>query len=185
MARVPLCLLGRREWELKAVPSVLGMCLSRRMLLPFLLLGLALVAPFAVSSVALAEDPRIGSLVIEKPWARASIGTSRPAAAYLTIRNEGGESDTLLTVRTPLSGKSEVHATTNDNGVMRMGPAGPVEIPAGGEVSLAPGGLHIMMMKLQAPLIKGESIEITLEFQRTGEITVTAPIYGPGATRPE
>ncbi len=155
------------------------------MLLPFLLLGLALLAPFAVSSVALAEDPRIGSLVIAKPWARASIGTSRPAAAYLTIRNEGEESVTLLAVRTPLSGKAEVHAMTNDNGVMRMGPAGPVEIPAGAEVSLAPGGLHIMMMKLQAPLIKGESIEITLEFQRTGEITVTAPIYGPGAARPE
>ncbi len=131
------------------------------------------------------EQARLGDLVIERPWARASIGTSRPAAAYVTISNEGTESDTLLAVRTPLSGKAEVHTMSNDNGVMRMGPAGPVEIPAGGEISLAPGGLHIMMLKLQAPLIKGESIEITLEFKRAGEITVTAPIYGPGAMQPE
>ena len=131
------------------------------------------------------EQARFGDLVIEQPWARASIGVSRPAAAYLTIRNEGKESDTLLAVRTPLSGKAEVHDMTNNNGVMRMGPAGPVQIPAGGEVSLAPGGLHIMMMKLQAPLIKGENIEVTLEFERAGKITVTAPIYGPGETQPK
>ncbi len=144
------------------------------------------VTIFILTGPSLAqEQARLGDLVIERPWARASIGTSRPAAAYLTIRNEGEESDTLLAVRTPLSGKAEVHAMTNDSGVMRMGPAGPVEIPAGGEVSLAPGGLHIMMMKLQAPLVKGKSIEVTLKFERAGEITITAPIYGPGATRPE
>lgn len=182
MVRTFFCFLEKREMQFRPCRAVR---FSVRSILPFLALGLALLSSLAVSPVALADDGRIGSLVIAKPWARASIGTSRPAAAYLTIRNDGKESDTLLAVRTPLSGKAEVHTMTNDNGVMRMGPAGPVEIPAGGEVSLAPGGLHIMMMKLQAPLIKGESIEITLEFQRTGEITVPAPIYGPGATRPE
>lgn len=128
---------------------------------------------------------RIVNIGIVKPWARASLGTSRPVAAYLTIRNEGVETDTLVMVRTPLSGKAEVHSMTNDNGVIRMRPAGLVDIPASGVVLLAPGGLHIMMMKLHSPLVKGESIEITLEFKRDGEFTVTAPIYGLGAGRPE
>jgi len=132
-----------------------------------------------------ADSTRVNDLVIDSPWARASIGTSRPAAAYMTIRNEGTESDTLLAVSTPLSGMAEVHATSTKNGVMSMGPAGPVEIQGGGNVLLAPGGLHIMMMKLKKALIKGKTVEITLAFKRSGKITVTAPIYGPGATRPE
>ena len=145
-----------------------------------------MIAIIAGSGASFAQEAaRLDDLVIEQPWARASIGTNRPAAAYLTIRNEGTEDDALLAVSTPLSGIAEVHAMSMKDGVMRMGPAGPVEIPAGGKVLLAPGGLHIMMMKLQKALIKGKTIEITLSFKRSGKITVTAPIYGPGATRPE
>jgi len=151
----------------------------------FIIYAVALVL-FSLSVGATAqEQTSLGDLVIERPWARASIGTGRPAAAYLTIRNEGRESDTLLTVSTALSGMAEVHAMSMKDGVMNMGPAGPVEIPAGGQVLLAPGGLHIMMMKLKKALIKGKAVEITLSFKRGGKITVTAPIYGPGATRPE
>lgn len=131
------------------------------------------------------ETPRLKDLVIEQPWARASIGANRPAAAYMTIRNEGTENDTLLTVSAPISGKAEVHTMSMKDGVMSMGPVGPVEIPAGGNVLLAPGGLHIMMMKLKRALIKGKTIDITLSFKLSGKIKVTAPIYGPGATRPE
>ncbi|MDD9914609.1 MAG: copper chaperone PCu(A)C, partial [Rhodospirillaceae bacterium] len=100
------------------------------------------------------ETSRLGDLVIEQPWARASIGTNRPAAAYMKIRNEGTVSDTLMAVSTPLSEMAEVHATSKKDGVMSMGPAGPVEIKPGGNVRLAPGGLHIMMMKLKKALIK-------------------------------
>lgn len=131
------------------------------------------------------EANRHGDLVIEKPWARASIGTDRPAAAFMTIRNMGSAQDTLLAVSSSLSRMAEVHATSMNNGVMRMAPAGEVTIPAEGEALLAPGGLHIMMMKLTAPLKKGETVQVTLTFKRAGEITVTAPIYGFGATGPQ
>lgn len=140
----------------------------------------------AISGTSVAQDgTRHGGLVIEKPWSRASIGTSRPAAAYLTIRNEGKEKDTLVAVSTPLFGSAEVHHMTIEDSVMRMGPAGRIDIPAGGSVALAPGGLHIMIMKLKSPLVKGKTVDITLTFARAGEVTVTAPIYGPGATKPE
>ena len=148
-----------------------------------LILAIAIIAGAGASFAQ--ETSRLGGLVIETPWARASIGTNRPAAAYMTIRNEGTEGDALLAVSTPRSGKAEVHTTSMKDGVMSMGPAGPVEIPAGSNVLLAPGGLHIMMMKLKKALIKGKTVEITLSFERSGKITVTAPIYGPGATRPE
>jgi periplasmic copper chaperone A len=145
-----------------------------------------MIAIVVLASTSFAQEPtKLGNLVIEQPWSRASIGTSRPAAAYLTIRNKGKESDTLLAVRTPLSSKAEVHTTTKKGGVMSMGPAGPVHIPAGGKISLAPGGMHIMMMKLKAPLNKGGTVKITLTFKNAGKVTVTAPVFGPGATRPK
>lgn len=87
-----------------------------------------------------AEPTRVGDLVIESPWARASIGTSRPAAAYMTIRNVGKSADVLFGVETSVSGKSEVHKVELKDGVATMGPVDLVEIPAGAVVELAPEG---------------------------------------------
>src|SRR3546814_11017297 len=71
-----------------------------------------------------ADQVRVGEIAIEKPWARASIGTSRPAVAYFTVRNLGSEPDRLMSVTNPASGMAEIHATNTGNGVRRMRPAG-------------------------------------------------------------
>lgn len=125
-----------------------------------------------------------GGILLKEAWARASIGTSRPAAAFFTAVNTGNESDRLVTITSPIAGKAEVHETTVKNGVMRMSPTGPLKIGPGETVVLKPGGLHVMLVGLRKPLKKGGSIDITLEFERAGKITVAAPIFGPGATRP-
>ena len=127
---------------------------------------------------------RIGDLVIESVWARASIGTARPAAAYLTIVNRGRTADRLVAVTSPAAKRAMMHRTVREGGIMRMRPAGTVPIPAGATVSFAPGGLHIMLMGLKAPLSKGGTVRLTLVFARAGRATVTARIAGPGATKP-
>lgn len=132
-----------------------------------------------------ADSMRVGDLVIESPWARASIGTSRPAAAYMTIRNVGKSADVLLEVETSVSGMSEVHKMEMKDGVATMGPVGPIEIPAGAVVELAPGGLHVMLMKLQKPLKNGEGFSMTLVFEKAGRIDMAVPIYGIGASGPQ
>lgn len=132
-----------------------------------------------------ADSTRVGDLIIESPWARASIGTSRPAAAYMTIRNVGKSADVLFGVETSVSGMSEVHKMEMKDGVANMGPAGPIEIPAGAVVELAPGGLHVMLMKLQKPLKKGEGFSMTLVFEKAGRINIAVPIYGIGASGPQ
>lgn len=148
---------------------------------------LALVVALTMTTAASSaqESARAGDMVIERPWARASIVANRPAAAYLTVRNQGTASDTIVSVRSPVAGRAEIHAITNDGGVMKMAPAGPIEIPAGSEQSLAPGGLHIMMTKLKAPLVKGETLEMTIVFEKAGDVTVQVPVLGAGATGPE
>ncbi len=139
----------------------------------------------SIGAAGAAEVARQGSLAIESPWARASLVKSRPAAAYFTVRNKGAEADRLLELKSPVAANAEIHAVKNEGGVMQMSPAGPVDIPAGSEISLAPGGMHIMLTGLKESLVKGQTTELTLVFEKAGEVTIVMPILGPGATGPE
>lgn len=151
-----------------------------RSLITSLILALGLTG-----SASAGEVFRVGAIRIETPWARASIGTKRPAAAYFTVHNTGTDPDRLMAVANPNAGMVNIHRTTKEGGVMRMSPTGPIEIPPGQTVTLKPGGLHVMMMKLSSPLMKGEKTELELTFERAGKITVSTPIFGPGALGPK
>lgn len=155
-----------------------------RSIIPLFLLGLALVSPFAVSSAAFAEDSRIGSLVIGKPWARASIGTGHPAAAYFTITNEGQGDDRVTGLETPLAESAKVHLTVNDGGVMKMLPVEDLAIGPGEILALKPGGLHVMLIGLREPLKEGGFFPLTVAFEKAGRTTLQVPVAGPGAKGP-
>lgn len=127
-----------------------------------------------------------GDVVVEKPWARASIGVNRPGAAYMILRNSGDEAVILAALASPIAMMIEVHeTTTNAEGVSSMAPAGEIIIGPGESVALVPGGLHAMIMRLEAPMTKGETFPLTLMFSDGGEITVDVPILGIGARGPE
>ena len=145
--------------------------------------GAALAAIFALA-VRAGEITRAGTLEIDSPWARASVGTTRPSAAYVTIRNTGERPERLIEVTTPVAGHAETHAMAHEGGMMKMRPAGPLEIPPEGELRLAPGGLHIMLMELKEPLEEGASLALTLVFETAGEVTVEVPVAAIGAAAP-
>jgi len=150
-----------------------------------------LLKPFAfivllstLSWPATAETVTAGNLVIVDPWARATIGLRRPGAVFVTIRNQGSAGDVLSAIETPLAERAEVHRSQISNGIASMMLAGPVEIPSLGEVRLAPGGLHVMLMKLSKPLIKGEKFSLTLVFKNTGRVEISVPVLSLGALGP-
>jgi copper(I)-binding protein len=116
----------------------------------------------------------VGDLVIESPWARASV--TRTGAAYLTVRNGGDEDDRLIGLSTEVADRAKLHASVVQDGVMRMRPVDAVEVPAHGEAALEPGGLHVMLIGLKAPLEEGGSFALTLTFEDAGEVEVTATI---------
>ena len=119
-------------------------------------------------------------VVVESPWARASIGMSRPGVAYMKIRNTGAETVTLTGIATSIAMMPEIHRTaTNDKGVSSMAPAGDIAIAPGEAVALKPGGLHAMLMKLHSQMIEDETFSLTLVFSDGGEVTVNVPILGP------
>ena len=74
-----------------------------------------------------------------------------------------------------------MHTHINDDGVMRMRQVEAIDIPAGGVAELKPGGLHLMMIDLTRQLVEGETVEVTLEFETAGTVTLTLPIKAPGA----
>jgi copper(I)-binding protein len=133
-----------------------------------LLLSLSLV----IVGTALGHEFALGSLRIDHPWARATPPVAQTGAAYLTLHNDGDEVDRLLSVEAPVSESVELHAHTMENGVMRMRQVPSVELPAGARVSLEPGGLHLMLIGLEAPLNDGNSFPATLTFERAGSVVV-------------
>lgn len=144
-------------------------------------------AAFALS-IGLSAPVLAGAdeIVVENAWSRASIGTNRPGAAYMTIRNTGDEAVTVTGIRTDIAEMPEIHQTsTNEQGVSSMAPAGDIEIAPGASVALEPGGLHAMLMRLQQPMTKGESFALTLIFADGEEMSVEVPIYGIAARGPE
>jgi copper(I)-binding protein len=142
-----------------------------------------LIAGLAGTALA-GEVTMLGPLEIDTPWARATVGAGRPSAAYLTIRNTGEQPDRLVAVETPVAARVDVHEMAEEGGTMKMRPAEPLEIPPGGEVRLEPGGLHIMLMQLRAPLVQGGEVPLTLVFEQAGEVTVMAPVGAIGASGP-
>ena len=145
------------------------------------------IAGATVAAVLGADVSIAGSrdLVVESAWSRASIGTQRPSAAYMTIRNTGTEAVRLIGLRTDLAMMPQVHRTTiSKQGVSSMAPAGEVEIGPGAAVALKPGGLHAMLMQLTRPMTKGKSFTLTLVFSDGDEIAVNVPILSLAARGP-
>ncbi len=114
-------------------------------------------------------------LSVEDAWVRLPATEGGNGAAYFRLVNNGNEADTLLSVDSPLA-TAEIHQTVmKENDVMGMEPVDSVRIPAKGEVEFKQGGLHIMLISLKQPLATGDTIPLTLQFERAGELKVELP----------
>ena len=136
----------------------------------------ALCAAFLASCAA----ARAADVVVESAWARASAGPARNGAAYLTLVNAGAAT-ALVGVETPVAARAELHAHRMDGGVARMRAVESAPLPAGERAVLAPGGLHIMLMGLAAPLEEGTSFPLTLRFADGDSRAVRVVVGGVAA----
>jgi hypothetical protein len=149
---------------------------SRRSLRKALALigAIVLAAGLAGCGNASTPTPSAVTPMVEGAWIRPPMAADRPGAAYMTIRNPGGVADALIGVSCPLAESVEVHETSMDSsGMMGMHPIDRLEIPAGGSVTLEEGGYHLMLMGIDwNDVIAGSSIELRLEFEVAGEVTI-------------
>ena len=125
-----------------------------------------------------------GNLVIDHPWARPTAAGMPTGVAYLSVTNHGTREDTLLRARTSAATRVEFHRTSFEAGMARMRPAGALVIRPGDTLTAAPGGLHLMLVDLKAPLVAGATVPLVLIFKEAGEVTVQLQVELPagGAT---
>jgi copper(I)-binding protein len=138
---------------------------------------------FVVAAVAQpATAPiKVGALQIEAPWLRATPGGAKVGAAYLRISNTGTEPDRLIGASMPLAARGNVHEMTMQNGVMHMSAvSGGLAIAPGKSVELKPGGFHLMFLDMNGPLKQGQTVDVTLSFEKAGSVTVPFPVQGLG-----
>jgi copper(I)-binding protein len=143
-------------------------------------IALTLGAILASAPGVLAND-----VMVISAFARASATPSATtAAAYLTLTNHGGQVDRLTAVTTEAADMAHIHSTTTVDGVTSMGSMGVLEIGPGQTVSMQPGGTHIMLMGLKAPLKKGSTLTLVLTFEKAGQVMAEVPVGGVAANGP-
>lgn len=145
----------------------------KRTVLPFLLaLGMLLAACGGADETTTV----IGDLTIEGAWSRPAVMAGGNGAAYFVIKNGGAAADRLVRAASPL-GTTEIHQSMmSADGTMSMQPVDGVDVPAGGSVSFEPGGLHVMFIGVAAPPAVGETIPLTLTFEKAGDVTLEVPV---------
>ncbi|KIN70941.1 Signal peptide protein [Sulfitobacter noctilucae] len=132
-----------------------------------------------IAALMLAAGPVLaGDIMVKDAYIRSSTPTSVTGAAFLELMNHGDTDDRLIGAASDVAGRVELHTHLEDaNGVMKMME---VEegfvVPAGGMHALARGGDHIMFMGLNAPLVQGEDITVTLTFEKAGEMEISIPV---------
>jgi hypothetical protein len=111
--------------------------------------------------------------------ARVGAPTGPNAALYFTAR---GGPDALLSASTDVAGDAQIHETViGEEGTMSMRQVPRLEVPAGGELVLEPGGFHVMLLGVDE-LQVGATIEITMVWETAGEVTVDAEVVEPSNT---
>lgn len=136
--------------------------------------GLALAL---LAAPALAEGA--GSLMVEQAWSRPTPPGLDIGVGYLTVTNGGSAPERLIGAETPVAGRVELHTHVMEGDVMRMRPVEAYDIPPGGTLTLAPGGDHLMLMELKAPLALGDSVPLTLVFEKAGRVAVELKVEKP------
>ncbi|SCW58583.1 hypothetical protein SAMN02927900_02957 [Rhizobium mongolense subsp. loessense] len=119
----------------------------------------------------------LGDLEISGAFTKAMLPGQPVGGGFFTVKNSGKTDDTLVVVSSPTAGQVQMHEMAMQNNVMKMRELKDgIAIPAGGTVKLAPGGLHLMFQKVKAPFKQGESVPVTLTFEKAGKIDVTLKV---------
>ena len=139
-------------------------------------------ALLALASMAGAWAQAAVPVTVLAPWARASVQGQRASGAFMTL--VAREPVTLVGASSPVAGLAEVHEMKMEGDVMRMRAVGSLELKPNQPVQLKPGGYHLMLQELKAPLVANTSIPVTLSFRTAGGETRELVLQVPVSTLP-
>jgi periplasmic copper chaperone A len=146
----------------------------------FLRSFLASLALALAGMAASAHQFTLGEITIGHPYSRTTAPGQSTGGAYLRLENRG-PADKLVSAGTPVAQGIEMHEMRMAGEMMQMREVGAIELPSNKPVVLQPGGLHLMLVGLKAPLKKGDRFPLTLKFEKAGEVTVEVVVETPAA----
>jgi len=141
---------------------------------------LPLVALAAVSLATAAHAaPRV-----EAAWTRPA-PQGQTGAGFMILRNPDAKADTLVSVQSPLAGEVQIHQSSMAGGMASMKQLKTLPLPAGGAVTFAPGGYHLMFLKLTKAVKIGDAVPATLVFASGSRVKASfVAQIGPPAAAP-
>lgn len=139
-------------------------------LLKRMVIATAMVLSAGALTVTNAQS--VGDVTVSSAWIRASAPKQVNGAGYAAIQNKSAQADRLLSASADVAERVELHTIINENGVAKMREVTGIDIPAGGAVTLEPGGFHVMFVKIKQPFEQGKTVPIKFTFERAGEVTV-------------
>ncbi|HEX6218894.1 MAG TPA: copper chaperone PCu(A)C [Sphingomicrobium sp.] len=143
-----------------------------------MLLQLATALSLTIASIIAIAAVRAvaGEIEVREAFSRASIGQATAGVVYLQLVNHASQPDRLLTVSTPVAERTDLHMTERDGDIVRMRRLETLLIPPRETLAFSPGGAHIMLSGLKAPLREGDRIDLILQFERAGEVALEVPV---------
>ncbi len=121
--------------------------------------GLATALALLLSAAPVAARSQ-APVQVDDAWVRASVPGQSGTGAFMRLTAR--QPLTLVGIRTPAAGVGEIHEMRLDGDVMRMRAITQMPLPPGQAVELRPGGHHLMLMDLKAPLVSGARVPLTL-----------------------
>ncbi len=141
----------------------------------------------SASDTTVAGTPAAPVITVTGQWARTSPDATDMGAAYLKVNSDADDTLVSAMVDTSVAAMAQIHEmvpvesgmsteSTMDSSAMTMQEVDHIDIVAGTQLELKPGGYHIMLMKLVKPLLTGETFKITLTFTKAGAVVIDVPV---------
>lgn len=134
----------------------------------------------SIASACMAAVAQSAPVKVEGAWARATVQGQKGTGAFMSLTSK--EATQLVGVTSPVAGVAEVHEMKMEGDVMKMRALPLLELPAGKKVDLKPGGYHVMLMDLKAPLAKDSTVPVTLLFKDAKGVESKLELKLPVAT---
>ncbi len=112
--------------------------------------------------LAVAAAPAWAQVTVSDAWIRGTVSSQKATGAFMQLQS--ATDATLVGVASPVAGVTELHEMAMEGGMMKMRAIAQLPLPAGKAVALKPGGFHVMLMDLKAPLKEGAMVDMTLTF---------------------
>jgi hypothetical protein len=113
--------------------------------------------------LAFSATAAFAQVEVKDAWARATVPGQKATGAFMKLTAKDGAK--LVSASSPAAGVTEVHEMKMEGDVMKMRAIPGLDLPAGKTVELKPGGYHVMLMDLKAPLAKDTMVDVTLVFK--------------------